>query len=313
MLNEVRFKIGEIEFEAKGDSDIIERERNEFVSKLLPLAVEAMAKTKSYDKNLFVEQLDIKEIPLSIQDVSSTSNNGCEELERTNLASYINKNGVNCDTDFILFAAYFDEMKNGTKEFSSEEVKKYYIESRNPEPSNISGTILYLAKKGLIMDSPYSPKSKPKKYIISDEGLSHIKNYLPKEKNEKKATKATISSRKRNTTTKSIYSEICTDDLNLNNYPEINAIKNFKEQMMLVMYIVSTENKGDTFSVQDIQYLMTDILGLPATRGQVQGVFDRNVKWFKDEDDPNNPKSVKHKVLVGGKEYVKKFIEEHTK
>ena len=45
MQNEVRFRIGEIEFEAKGDPDVIERERNEFVTKLLPLAVDAVVGT----------------------------------------------------------------------------------------------------------------------------------------------------------------------------------------------------------------------------------------------------------------------------
>ena len=47
MNSRVKFKIGQIEFEAEGDAELIARERNEFVSTLLPLAIEAMVRTSS--------------------------------------------------------------------------------------------------------------------------------------------------------------------------------------------------------------------------------------------------------------------------
>lgn len=76
------------------------------------------------------------------------------------------------------------------------------------------------------------------------------------------------------------------------------------------MYIVVNENKGVAFSIQDVECIMTDILGLPATKAQIQGVFTRNKKWFKDKEDPNNTKMVKHKLLQGGKDYAMSLIQE---
>lgn len=51
--------------------------------------------------------------------------------------------------------------------------------------------------------------------------------------------------------------------------------------MLMIMYIVSNEGKGESFSVADIQCLMTDIFGLPASRDQINGVFKNNKTWFK--------------------------------
>ena len=105
-----------------------------------------------------------------------------------------------------------------------------------------------------------------------------------------------------------MYAALCADDLNLQAYPEVKSLSNFKDQMILVMYIFVNENKGNSFSAQDIECIMTDIFGLPATNGQIQGIFRRNKVWFKDETDPNNAKIVKHILLQGGKDYAEELI-----
>ena len=51
MENKVKFKIGEIEFEAEGSAEVIEREREVFMNALLPASVEAIVKTRDVDKN----------------------------------------------------------------------------------------------------------------------------------------------------------------------------------------------------------------------------------------------------------------------
>lgn len=85
----------------------------------------------------------------------------------------------------------------------------------------------------------------------------------------------------------------------------------FKEQMILLMYIVVCEGHGDEFSATDIQCLMTNKLGLPASLGQINGVFRRNKKWFTDTKDDVNKKVVKHKLLTGAKEYARSVIEKN--
>lgn len=54
---------------------------------------------------------------------------------------------------------------------------------------------------------------------------------------------------------------------------------------------------------------MTDKLGLPATIDQVNGIFQRNKKWFADVEDEINKKSKKHKLLLGAKEYAQSVID----
>ena len=50
MDNKVKFKIGEIEFEAEGSAEVVERERNVFLNALLPAAVEAIVRTRGAEK-----------------------------------------------------------------------------------------------------------------------------------------------------------------------------------------------------------------------------------------------------------------------
>ena len=114
--------------------------------------------------------------------------------------------------------------------------------------------------------------------------------------------------RKKQAKADSVYATLSADDLNLKNYPDIKLFKDFKDKMMLVLYIVKEEGHGDEFSVLDVQFVMTDVLGFPATKGQVQGVFDRNATWFKTVEDLTNKKSVKHKLLNGALEYAKELI-----
>ena len=107
----------------------------------------------------------------------------------------------------------------------------------------------------------------------------------------------------------SIYAALCADDLNLKNYPEIKSQGTFKKQMLLALYIVTTEGKGESFSTTDVQYIMTDILGLPATDKQIGGIFDKNKSWFKSEQDPKNKKAYRRKLLQGAKDFAQSIID----
>ncbi len=46
----MKFKIGEIEFEADGSAEVVERERNVFLNALLPAAVDAIVRTRGAEK-----------------------------------------------------------------------------------------------------------------------------------------------------------------------------------------------------------------------------------------------------------------------
>ncbi|MPM17361.1 hypothetical protein SDC9_63750 [bioreactor metagenome] len=311
MQNELRFKIGEIEFEARGEADIIAREREAFVNNLLPIAVDAIARTKASHQSGYIEEQEtIENISeteiLQIESKLSTTNT-LGDLSRKSLSNFISQNNVVSDQDFVIFAAYYDEKRNNTKDFSSEDVKRFYSEARKPEYSNISMLMNILVKKGFIMDSPASLKSIPKKYILTAEGINYVQTFEPKESINIK--KGSLKSKKPRAKIESVFTNLSADDLHLKNYPEIKSQKNFKNQMLLTLYVVSNEGLGDAFSVDDVQCIMTDILGLPATNDQIGGVFKNNRTWFKSEPDPKNKKAYKRKLLQGAKDFAQSIIE----
>lgn len=308
MENKVKFKIGEIEFEAEGTEELIERERGIFLNSILPAAIEAVVKTRAVENrnNTYLSSIEETHHAIECKEVDCVKAKEGIDLSRTSLVTFLKQYGSLNDQDFVLFSAYYDEKKNNIKSFSSESVKKYYAEARRTEYSNVSDLLSKLAKKGLIMDDPNAEQKTPKTYIITDEGLTYIDAYVPKTENDDR--KRSHKSKKKRAKIESVYASVSADELNLSKYPEIKSFSSFKDQMMLIMYICSTENIGNAFTAQDIECLLTDILGLHATNNQVQGIFKRNKMWFKDEVDPNNPKMVKHVLLEGGKDYAKGII-----
>jgi len=307
MRNEVHFKIGldGVEFDAKGDSDFIERERNAFEAKLLPLGVDAVARTRG--TALPIQYVEANEQPVQlltgekgVENEPFTPDHGnSKDYSRTNLASFLKKYGLLSEQDFALFSAYFDELKNETKYFTKDDLERYYDEARRAKPSNISMSLNRLAEKGLIMDASDVEQKIPKPYRVSSDGIAYVDAYKPKEEKEKKATKT----RKTRVKTKSEYAIINCDDLNLNKYPEVKSLKDFKEKMMMVLYIITNEDKGEWFTTGDVLCLLTDIFGETATKKQVDGVFGREKRWFKLENVDGNKKLVHRRLLNEGKTF----------
>lgn len=310
MENRVKFKIGEIEFEAEGSAEVIEKERGIFFNSILPAAIEAVVKTHAVGKvnDSYLGPAGEAVHTIECKEVNCAGTEKRVDLSRTNLVTFLKQYGNLNDQDFVLFSAYYDEMRNNIKSFSSESVKKYYAEARRTEYSNVSELLRKLAKKGLVMDDPDAEQKTPKTYIITSEGLAYIDAYIPKTVSDDK--KKSHKPQKKRARIESDYSSLSADDLNLGKYPEIKSFSSFKDRMMLIMYICSAENIGNAFTAQDIECLFTDILGLHATNNQIQGIFKRNKVWFKDEADSNNSKMVKHVLLEGGKDYVKGIIKE---
>ena len=308
----LKYKVGQIEFEAEGTADVVERERDVFLNAVLPAAVEAIVRTKEHyaieqDKPL-LEQIAKTETNNN-RDNYTTVENFSQDFSRTSLSDFMKKFGEVPDQDFAIIAVYFFEKKSGkTISFTSETIKQYYADARRKPYSNYSGLLAELVKKGLIMDDPDAEKKTPKAYILTNSGISYVENYQPKE-NIKKAK--TTKSPKTKAKIPSQYSKLNADELNLSKYPDISHFKGFKEQMIMIMYIVTTEGKGEWFSASDIQFLLTNILGLPASNDQIGGVFKHNKLWFQSEQDPNNKKAMRKRLLNGGKEFAMELIKQY--
>ena len=82
-------------------------------------------------------------------------------------------------------------------------------------------------------------------------------------------------------------------------------LNNFKEKMLLAMYVVTNESKGEWFTVEDILCVLTDVLGESATRKQVEGVFTREKRWFKTDRVDEGSKIIRRKLLNEGKDFAR--------
>ena len=304
----VKYKIGEIEFEAEGTPKDVEHQRVAFMDTILPAAVDAMVRTRGV---VAEKQYLSAQEPVLLGEGTGTSqtlNGQKEDLSRTSLSSFIADYGTLAEQDFVLIAAYYDEQKNGTSFFTIENIKQYYADARRTEYSNISELLRQLAIKGLIMDNPGATAKSPKQYILSEKGITYVKKYTLKDDSTGKK-KTSSKPRKPSTAPPSVYASLNLDELNIKDYPEAKSLSTFKEKMLLVMYIVTNAGKGDSFSVNDLQCLITDIWGLPATANQINGIFKRNKPWFKQEEDPRNKGGVVYKLLQGGKDFAQGIIE----
>lgn len=314
----VKFEIGEIKFEAEGSADLVERERSIFNNILLPAAIDAIMRIRGVVQNPKYTEVREAQQPLSatfsniVPECTALEYN--TDLSRTTLASFIKKYGVISEQDFILFSAYFNEMKNHASYFNKDEAEKYYAEARRPKSKNISMCLTQLAQKGFIIDAIDIEQKSPKPYRISNEGLEYIRTYIPKEIKEKRSSNKLSKQRAKE---KSVYADIECDKLNLSSYPSLKLLKNFKEKMLLILYIITNEGKGEWFTTTDVLCLMTDIFGEAATKDQVNGVFKREKRWFKFEYIDGNKKLVRRKLLNEAKEFAQSLgtdnvVEEKT-
>lgn len=302
----VKFEIGEIKFEAEGSADLVERERSIFNNTLLPAAIDAIVRTRSLAQSAqYIDDSDLQQSAILTSTNTAalseqTMVNPMVDLSRTSLASFVKSKGADAHYDFIICAAYYNEKRNGVPSFSSATLKDLYSEAKKPLPNNLSMSLSELVKKGLIMEDSSAKGSTPKMYVLTFEGEESIKNMHPTDAKEKKSTP---KPRKQRQKVESPYSTINCDDLNLSQYPEVKAFKDFKEKMILILYIITNEGKGEWFTTADVLCLMTDIFGESATKKQVEGVFTREKRWFKCENIEGSNKLVHRKMLNEAKSY----------
>lgn len=306
----LKYKVGQIEFEAEGSADAVEQQRINFMNAVLPAAVSAVMQTHAVsDHTLYVEEPPHQQLLVAGTADESKKTDDITEIDysRTSLPAFLKKYGVLGDQDFTLFAAWFDEQKNGTKVFSSEDVKRYYLEGRRSAYSNNGVLLRCLVKKGYIMDAPTPEEKSGKHYMLTSDGIAYMKSYTPKEQSgekKKQRTKSQKSTNKMN----SQYTEINADDLSLKSYPALKSLHGSKAQVIMAMYIVTNEGRGEWFTVEDVIYILVNIFEVPANIDMINGVFKRNKSMFATDRDPNNAKAFRRKLLSGAKDFATKLI-----
>ena len=307
----LKYKVGEIEFEAEGPAEAVEQQRVNFMNAVLPAAVEAMVRTHTVvERQPYVESATQPALlDVAASDAPMVTSNQTEnDLGRTSLASFLKKYGVLSEQDFTLFAAFFDEQKNGKKSFSIDDVKRYYAEARRTMPKNPSMSTFRLAEKGYIMDAPKPEDVKNGNYyMLTTSGIEYIESYVPKEDSGEK-NKPRAKAKKSSPKISEEYASITADDLNTRNYPAVKSFSGAKEQVIMAMYIVTNEGKGEWFTVEDVIHLLINIFEVPADSDKVNGVFKRNRSMFTSEKAPVGGRALRKKLLSGAKDFATGLI-----
>lgn len=307
----VKYKFGNIEFEAEGPSSEVEKQRSSFMNSFLPLATEVISQAQLIPDNRAYPLDDRKGSIVEIEkpvDHSMTQTVEEYDYSRISLSSFLGQYGDLTEQDFILFSANYCEKKTGNRDFSIENIREWYSEARRPVPKNPSSSLFNLAQKGLIMDSDSTDLNlKGKCYIVSNAGFDYIRNYAPREsKNEKKPRQRV----KKANGIQSQYAETDIDKVDMSKYPVVKMLNKTKQKVVLAMYIFEKEELGDWFSVNDIDYILEHYFGVSLSEDSIEGVFRNDKHYFIAEQDPTNKRANRYKLRSVAKDYVESLIQD---
>jgi len=89
----------------------------------------------------------------------------------------------------------------------------------------------------------------------------------------------------------------------------VKSLSGSKEQVIMAMYIVTNEGKEEWFTVDDLIFLLVNVFEVPADADKINGVFKRNKSWFVSEQDANNKKAYRRKLLSAAKDFAQSIID----
>ena len=292
MENKVKIKIGEFEFEASGEAEVVERERKAIFD-LIPSIVSSnncykLTDSKDIDN---MSLIPIEEQPKQLKEYSSINH-------------FINEKKFANSIDLTLGVIYYVANYENTDVINKNVLKEYYDKSKEKLPTNISQNLNNLTQKGYIKTLDKGEKGTIN-YSITNQGETYIQEYEPKE-NSKKTKKNTV---KKISNAKEEVVSLTRDSLKLHEYKKMKEIKDFKGKMMLALYIVSENSSVKSFSVNDISYILTNIFQESNTVDQIKGVIKREPTWFnkvKNEDT----KLLEYSLLREGNEFAESIAKE---
>lgn len=98
--------------------------------------------------------------------------------------------------------------------------------------------------------------------------------------------------------------------MNLEKYPSIVELKNTKDKIMLMMYIVKDNNLGEFFTVNDIMFIMSKVFNEKITIDMVKGQFknDATKMYYDKQLIDGSKKTYEYKLLSIGEKYVRENI-----
>ena len=106
------------------------------------------------------------------------------------------------------------------------------------------------------------------------------------------------------------YSFLTKEMMNLEKYPDFYKLKNSKEKIMLIMYIIKDIDKGEYFTINDLKYIISNIFNDKLTDDAIKGVFKNKstAKYFDKRNVENNNKVYEYKMIQSGFSYCEENI-----
>lgn len=301
MTNKVHIKLGPIEFEVEGDSDLIERERAQFFS-LLPQAIVAVSSVVPTSSQLLDAKI-IDERSRDLQLDSPVSNPSIISNEYQSLASFLNEKKFSTSVELVMGVSYYIEYINKSGDFTSKDIENALDEARKSKPRNIPQMVTQNIKKGYLSECK-KKKDGLKTYCILDNGKVWCENYVAPESNGKK--KPTRSKMQKASTGCALLA-ISLDELNLDKYCDVSQLTNFHEQMLVVMLIYTREKSIEYFSFSDIVSVFKDKFKLPATDRKIRYAFNKGGTMF---DKKVEKKISYHKLMSSGIKAAERIVEQ---
>ena len=299
MANKIRIKLGPIEFEAEGDSELIEREREQFFS-LLPQAIAAVSPVVPPSSQLLeakpVEE-NFSELPINTPASTQLAHNG----EYESLAGFLNDKKFSTGVEIVMGVAYYIEYINKAGAFTSKDVENALDESRKDKPGNTSQMLTQNIKKGYLRACK-EKKDGLKSYCVLDRGKDWCESYVAPVKDDKKKGSRT---KQQKSPVESSLICISTDELNLDKYCDVSQIAKFNEQMLVVMLMYTREKGIEYFTFNDIVSIFKNKFRLPATDRKVRYAFDNGGTMF---DKKVEKKIAYHKLMSGGIKEAERII-----
>jgi hypothetical protein len=288
MTNRVRIKLGPIEFEAEGDSELIEREREQFFN-LLPIAINAVSTVVSTGPNILEAGKDIMELsetPALANSISRDYTNSYDSI-----ATFLKEKSFGKEVERVLGVAYFIDQEEGVSPFTVKDIEAKYTNARITKPKNISDAINKNITKGYLCESK-EKKDSLKSFYLSTSGIEWCQNYTPPE-----TTTSKKSSKSRKVVAESNLLNISLEELHLDKYCDLSSLDKYNEQILVVMLIYSQEKGIEYFSFDDIVAVFKNKFKLPVTKRQVQYAFDNGGTMF---DKKTEKKKAFHKLMSSG-------------
>lgn len=298
MSNRVRIKLGPIEFEVEGDSELIERERAQFYS-LLPQVITAISPVVADKAQILEASRNIVELNDSLDSPPSLLSAKLQTYD--SVAAFLNKKSFSTDVERVLGVAYYIDQIEGISPFTSKDIESKFAQARATKPSNISASINSNISKGFLCESP-DKKDGLKAFYISSTGIRCCDNYVP---SEDPTAKKTLKPRKVKPNAESSLLSISLEELHLDNYCDVPSLDNLDEQIFVVMLIYTREKDVEYFSFEDIVSVLKNKFKISVTSRQVQYFFEKGGTKF---DKKIKKRRAYHKLMLSGIKDAEKII-----